>query len=170
MESNHTGPDTDAILIFDTGADQCSIGGKAWDIIHETGEEVRCNGYLKGEYAQDGPVLPIVSGMTCVNPPSGENFLFIVHQALYYDDDEQDESLCLPFQAEQHGVKFSLTPNDRLDANNHQGSQNMIIEHKNIPIKFDGRKLYLDIAKPTEDDLRTLETYKLTSPDPFVPE
>ena len=108
--------------------------------------------------------------MTCVNPPSGESFLLIVHQALYYDDDEQDESLCLPFQAEQHGVRFSLTPSDRLDANNHKGSQNMIIEHKNIPMKFDGRKLYLDISKPTEDDLKTLESYELTSPERFIPE
>lgn len=170
METSKINIKNKAILIFDTGADQCSIGGPAWSIVHETGDEVKCNGYLKGEYAQDGPVLPIVSGMTCVKSAVGENFLLIVHQALYYDDDEQDESLCLPFQAEQHGVKFSLTPNNRLDAHGNKGTQNMIIEHKNVKINFDGRKLYLDIVKPTEDDLRTLETYELTSPESFIPD
>ena len=108
-------------MIFDTGADQCSIGGPAWDIIHETGDQVKCNGCLKEENAQDGPVLPIVSGITCVRQEDGEDFLVIVHQALYYDDQNQNESLILPFQAEQHGVKFSLTPSNRLDTNDTLG-------------------------------------------------
>ena len=160
----------DQILIFDTGADQSSIGGPAWEIIHRTGDEVRCNGYLKGEFAQDGPILPIVSGMTCVRTSDGDRFILIVHQALYYDDDRQDESLCLPFQAEQHGVKFSLTPSNRLDSNNQLGKQNMVIEHKEIPIEFDGRKLYLKISRPSEQDIKDLESYELTSPEDFVPE
>ena len=163
-------PPDDSIIIFDTGADQCSIGGPAWTILHDTGDKVKCNGYLKGEYAQNGPVLPIVSGVTCVKQNDGDDFLIIVHQALYYNDKSQNESLILPFQAEQHGVKFSLTPTNRLDTNDTPGRQNMIIEHKEIPLNFDGRKLYLNIRKPTDSDYDTLQTYEITSPENFVPD
>jgi len=50
-------------LIFDTGADQCAIGGQVWKILEVTDKEVICNGYLKGDYDQGGLTLPIVSGM-----------------------------------------------------------------------------------------------------------
>ena len=86
------------MLIFDTGADQCAIGGQAWEILEVTDEEVICNGYLKGDYAQEGPTLPIVSGMTCCTPTDGEDFLIVMHQSTYNADEQQTESLCLPFQ------------------------------------------------------------------------
>ena len=135
-----------------------------------TGDQAKCNGYLKEEYAQDGPVLPIVSGITCVRQEDGEDFLVNVHEALYYNDQNQNESLILPFQAEQHGVKFSLTPSNGLDMNDTLGKQNMIIKHKEIPLNFDGRKLYLDIRKPTDIEYDTPETYEMIYPENFVPD
>ena len=95
---------------MDTAADQCSCGGPGWVVLDMTGENVTCNGYLKGNTSTTGTILPIVSAVTCVTAPNEEPFLLVVHQATYYDNPEQNESLCLPFQAEQHGVKFSLTP------------------------------------------------------------
>ena len=35
------------ILIMDTGADQCTCGGPAWVVLDSTGEEVRCNLWMK---------------------------------------------------------------------------------------------------------------------------
>ena len=102
--------------------------------------------------------------MTCVTSTNGDDFILIVHQALFYNDKDQDESLCLPFQAEQHGVTFSLTPNNCTDSNGVMGKQNMIIEHKNVPLHFNGRKLYLNIRYPSDQDIQTLESYELTSP------
>lgn len=46
----------------------------------------------------------------------------------------------------------------------------MQIEGIDIPLTFDGRKMFLKICKPTTTDLRTMEIFELTSPLPFEPE
>ena len=158
------------ILIIDTAADQCTCGGPAWSVLYETGEKVKCNGYMKGEFEFSGPSLPLVSAITCVEVENESPFLLQINQACYYDDDNQDESLCLPFQAEQHGVTFNLTPRERTDTNGNLGKQNMVIEGKEIPLKFDGRKMYINIRAPSEEEVDKLDIYELTSPEPFTPE
>ena len=125
---------------------------------------------MKGKNACSGVLLPIVSAVTCAMIPDHEPFLLIMNQATYNDDMNQNESLCLPFQAEQHGVKFSLTPCHRKCADGLVGTQKIVIKDKEIPLKFDGRKLFLDIRTPSEDELYELDLYKLTSPKPFVPD
>ena len=88
---------------MDTAADQCTCGGLAWTVLDSSGEEVRCDGYIKGKHRMTGPTLPIVSAATCVTPGGDEDrFILIVHQACYHSDPDQVESLCLPYQAEQH--------------------------------------------------------------------
>ena len=62
-------PPKQSILIVDSAADQCTCGGPAWIMLEETGQEVRCNGYLKGKEGFHGPVLPIVNAVTCVHVP-----------------------------------------------------------------------------------------------------
>ena len=45
----------------------------------------------------------------------------------------------------------------------------MIIENKTVPLIFDGRKLYIKIQRPSKSDFKLLESYELTSPEPFIP-
>lgn len=155
---------------MDTAADQCTCGGDAWIVTDTTGENVRCNGYIKNNDNPNGFVLPIVSAATCVRMKNEDPFILIVHQACYHGDKAQTESLCLPYQAEQHGVTFSLTPNIREDSMGNLGRQNIQIEDKNIPLEFDGRKMYIPIQRPTDEELHSLDCYELTSPDQFNPE
>ena len=108
---------------MDTAADQCSCGGPEWVVVDVTDEEVICNGYLKGKKAGPGSVLPIVSAITCLVVPNEESFLQVMYQTTYNDDHEQNDSLCLPFQAEQHGVTFRMTPKHREYLNGKIGSQ-----------------------------------------------
>ena len=158
------------ILITDTAADQCTCGGPVWYVLNETGERVKCNGYMKGEFEYSGPSLPLVSAITCVELQDEPPFLLRVNQACYYDDQIQDKSLCLPFQAEQHGVTFNLTPRDRADTAGNLGKQNMVIEGKDIPLNFDNRKMYISIRATSEEEIDKLEIYELVSPEPFAPE
>ena len=111
-----------------------------------------------------------MSAIICVELEGREPILLLMNQAYYYDDADQDESLCLPFQAEAHGVTFSLTPHERMDTNGNQGQQNMIIEGTEIPFNFDGRKMFLNILCPSIEEMDLLEVYELTSPEPFTPE
>ena len=98
-----------------------------------------------------------------------ELFILLVNQACYHDDVHQNESLCLPYQAEQHGVTFSLTPKDREDSMGKSGKQNMVIEGKEIPLEFDRQKMYLNISRPFSEEVDTLDFYELASPDRFDP-
>ena len=157
------------MLIMDTAADQCTCGGSAWIITNVTGEEIKCNGYIKNNDENQGHILPVVSAITCVRLKDADPFILLVNQACYHDDENQNESLCLPYQAEQHGVTFSLTPRDREDSMGNKGKQNMVIEGKEIPLNFDGRKMYLNISRPTNDEIDALDFYELTSPDHFDP-
>ena len=150
-------------LIMDTAADQCTCGGPAWHVLNETDEKVWCNGYLKGKHVFKGPLLPLVSAITCVQVENEEPFLLLVNHACYYNDPNQDESLCLTYQAEKHGVTFSLTPRDRVDTNGTLGQQKFHIEGKDIPLKFDRRKMYIDIRLQLEEEIDRLEVYELTT-------
>ena len=166
------GDEQDSILIIDTGADQCTCGGNAWKVLHDTGEKVTCNNYIVTEKEQVPLTLPIVSAMTCIVPedPNEEPILLIVHQACYHANPGQVESLCLPYQAEQHGVRFDLTPKHRLNGRGENGLQKMTIEEKDIPLLFDGRKMFVRIRKPTKIEIESLPSYELTAPDVFVPD
>ena len=95
---------------MDTGADQCTCGGSAWIPVYNTGEKVQCNGYYQGVGAKDGPVVPIMSVVTCVEIPGEEPFLMLFHQTCYINDDAQVESLCLPYQSMDHGVDIDTNP------------------------------------------------------------
>ena len=142
----------------------------AWIVLDRTGQEVRCDGYIKGKDAMTGPILPVVSAATCVIPKDDDPFIMIVNQACYNSDEEQNESLCLPFQAEQHGVTFDLTPRHRLNASGENGKQMMRIEDREIPLEFDGLKMYLNIRCPTNDEMDELPILELTSDRPFIPD
>ena len=69
-----------------------------------------------------------------------------------------------------HGVTFDLTPKFRLRTDGNVGEQKLTIEGRDIPLEFDGRKFYLNIRVPSEQEIITLPTYDLTSPMPFNPE
>ena len=48
-----------------------------------------------------------------------------------------------------------------------QGMQRILVEDKEIPLKFDGRKTYLEIRRPSQHELDMLEVFEMTSPMPF---
>ena len=154
---------------MDTGADQSTCGGDAWIPVFDTGEKVRCNGYYQGQDAKEGPIVPIMSLVTCIDLPNEEPILLLIHQACYIKDRGQTESLVLPYQAMEHGVTFDLTPIGYRNASSDLGKQCMTIEDKEFPLIFDGRKTFLNIRRPSEHELEILQIFELTSPDPFQP-
>ena len=127
---NSEDEDKESILIVDTAADQCTCGGPAWTVLHDTGDKIQCNGYLKGNGANEGPVLPLVSAITCVDVEGEDPYLFLLNQAWYYEHSEQNESLIHPYQAMDHGVKFCLTPKSRLTPEGEVGKQMMTVDEQ----------------------------------------
>ena len=125
-------------------------------VTNDTCDQIKCNGYLKGESGFDGPIIPVVSDVTCVEVQGKDFFLFMMHQDFYYDDEEQDKSLCLPYQAMDHGVTFDITPFDKLDSNDTKGKQRIIVNEREVPLIFDGRKMFLSYCTTRSEERRAI--------------
>ena len=69
-----------------------------------------------------------------------------------------------------HGLTFDLTPMDHMSESVSQGKQLMKIEGREVPLIYDRRKMFVNIRKPSEEEIDNLEVYELTSPEPFNPE
>ena len=107
--------------------------------------------------------------VACVEVPGEEPILLMMNQACFYDCDDQHESLCHPYQAMQHGITFCLTPADTLTPEGENGLQQMVVEDRVIPLKYDGHNMYLNIRHPTEDEIDSLDIFEITSPQPYEP-
>ena len=105
-------------------------------ILHDTGYKLQCNVYLKSDNENEGPTLPVVNAITCVEIDNEEPFLLLMNQFYYYDHDEQDESLCHRYQAIEHGVSFFLTPSNKLTPDCDVSKQKMVIEGQEIQLKY----------------------------------
>ena len=51
-----------------------------------------------------------------------------------------------------------------------QGSQCMSIGADSLPLHFDGWKCFFHIRKPSQEELRSLPVYELTSPREYKPQ
>jgi hypothetical protein len=88
--------------------------------------------------------------------------LLLMNYTTMLNDDQEQESLCVPFQSMKHGILFDLTPTS------FGGKGGMKVDDKFIPFKYDNEKLYLNISKPTSEDLDILEWFELSSPYPTM--
>ena len=59
----------------------------------------------------------------------------------------------------EHEIDFDLTPIGYTNKNNVQGTQCIHAEDKLIPLKFDGRKIFLEIR-----EIESLKVVEMTSP------
>jgi hypothetical protein len=77
--------------------------------------------------------------------------LLLMNYATMLNNDQERESLCVPFQSMKHGILFGLIPTS------FGGKGGMKVDDDFIPFKYDKEKLYLNISKPTREDLDNLE-------------
>ena len=85
--------------------------------------------------------VPIVSGATKYNHPSGQSYILIINEALFYGR-KMDHSLINPNQLRHSGI---------------------------IPMEYQGTKLVFKTSVPTEQELNTLPHITLTSEQPWNP-
>ena len=78
------------------------------------------------------------------------------------DDDNEKESLCVPFACMAHGIKIDIVPNK------YEGKGGMTVDGDFIPFDFDDEKLFIKIQKPTQDEMDMYDWYELASPVPHV--
>jgi hypothetical protein len=86
--------------------------------------------------------------------------LFVLNHVNLLSDPHENESLAVPFNFWAHGVRCNLKPPE------YGGTCGLTVDEETFPFQWDKEKLYINISKPTEMDLTTLEWFELTSPNP----
>jgi hypothetical protein len=154
---------TQDILIVDTGGGRnATVTSRAWKVLHRTSHRTAISGY---QDKAPPKVCPIVNAATKVKIPGRETpVIFILNYATLIDDEQETESLCVPFEMMRHGVIMDLTPGK------FGGEGGMRVEEEFFPFCFDDEKLFFEIEHPTPEDMETFDWYELTSPYPFLNE
>ena len=149
--------DTTDLLILDSGGGKnCTITKRAFHINEIiSGQKIALSGY---QDKKDPKICSIVNGVTkAFVKGRNEPVLFHINNATLLDDEEELESLCVPFNLMKHGIKCDLTPTI------YGGKGGMTIGDEFFPFDFDEEKLFFKIVKPNSQDMNDLEHYELTS-------
>ena len=151
-------PETDVLIMDSGGGHYGTITARAWRVLSQTNHSTFLSGYQDSGPAKEWPV---VNAVTKVRIQGREDpVLFVMNYVTMLDDDNERESLAVPFQSMKHGVTVDLTPTK------YGGTGKMKVDGQEFPFDFDGEKLYYKIEKPTSEDLDLWECFELTSPLP----
>ena len=154
------------ILVWDTGGGGCScITVNAWLITHVSNHVCYLKSYQGGDKSTK---CPIVNGITKATIKGRTDPVLLgINYATLIEDENENESLCQPFDVMKHGVKVDLVPKHL------GGTGGMIIQGEDVEesfLAFDWEEeenlVFLDITKPTQEEIDTLEYFELTSPLP----
>ena len=78
------------------------------------------------------------------NPRDYQKPIILLHNnATLIGDENEKESLCVPFACMAHGIKIDMVPTK------YGGKGGMTVEGDFIPFDFDDEKLFIKIQKPT---------------------
>ena len=101
--------------------------------------------------------------------PSNKLVVIKINQCLLDKTLSQKESLLQPHQASVFGVVIDDIAKNHLSMDGKQEGQCIIIGSDILPLHFDGWKCYLQIRQPSQEELKSLPVYELTSPHEYTP-
>jgi hypothetical protein len=145
------------ILILDTGGGiNPTITNNAWKITYKYNDTISMTGYQ----SQQPPIeCAVVNAVTKVQIPGRmDPVIFEVNYATLITDENEFESLVVPFEMMKHGVTVDMVPPK------YGGTGGIRIDDEHLPFQFDNEKLFWEISKPTQDDLDTLRWFEINPP------
>ena len=145
----------------DSNADTCCLGSN-FTILAYTNRTADV--YPYNDSYEPVRQVPIVSGATKYDHPSGQSYILIINEALFYGT-KMGHSLINPNQLRHSGVGFWDNPYDY----NHKLGIEIYENGINIPMVYQGTKLVFKTSVPTEQELNTLPHITLTSEQPWNP-
>jgi hypothetical protein len=144
---------------IDSGSDTFGIGGKAWIIDYITDRTVQVAGYHTMDTIKHD--VPIGTGITAVDLPTGETVLIRANEATILD--QHANTLFSVPQMLENGVDVQ----DK--AKRHGGFSYLACEGRVLPLIMVDAMMCLKIRKPTEQELGNCEVIDITSPEPWHP-
>ena len=145
----------------DSNADTCCLGTN-FTVISYTNRTADV--YPYDEAYEPITSVPIVSGATVFHHPSGQSYILVVNEALFYGT-KLKHTLLNPNQIRHHGHGFWDNPYDT----EHVLSIEPYDEGITIPMTYQGTKLSFESAVPTTKELNTLPHIELTSSHQWNP-
>ena len=97
------------VLIFDTGGGRNgTITSRAWHIYERTSHRQEVVGY---QDKSGGTICPIVNAVTKASIPGRDlPVLLVMNYVALLEDEDEAESLAIPFELMRHGISCDLTP------------------------------------------------------------
>ena len=146
--------------VIDPGAEMEVIGGVGWRILHFPQKSETLNGALTGMGSE---VLPTVDAVTAVEDEDGRVILLGIGEAAFDRRTTQHESLWNSHHLRSHNIVVDDV------AKKDGGGQCIILKdqegnERNIPLKFNGDIMTVNLRAPTEDELLALRVNWLTPP------
>ena len=144
-------------MITNSGANQ-SILGSNWFVLEETDRTTSVEGWALG-LSRDN--MKIINGITKTSLPTGETILLRVNEGVYLGE---GDSLLSSNQVGHNGI--------HIDHNIHFDSGYIITSHDvgfDLPLTQRGGLTFVNIAKPTEDELERYPIMQLTEDLPWDP-
>ena len=158
----------DNILLIDNGCDISIISKNSFLIQTLTGIFYNVDGALHNMHASN---LQLVSNcFTLAILPSNTLIILKLNNCLLDNNESQTESLLQPHQARAFGVVVNDVAKRHPAMDDKQGSQCISIGADTLPLHFDGWKCFFQIRKPSQEELKTLPVYELTSPHEYKPQ
>ena len=123
------------VLIIDTGGGITpTITANAWRITHRYNITMSMSGYQSKAPPQE---CIVVNAITKVKIPGrDEPMIFEVNYATLVQDENEFESLVVPFEMMQHGIKVDMTPTK------YGGTGGITVDGDILPYRFDQEKLF----------------------------
>ncbi len=109
-----------------------------------------------GDERTKTPSAVVNAATKVVIPGFHTPFIFLINNMPLNTDPNQNKSLAIPFEMMRANILVCSTPSQ------HGGRCGAIIDGKLLPFQYDGEKLYYNIAKPTDDELDTLQWFTIS--------
>jgi hypothetical protein len=153
---------------LDSHADTCCAGPN-FTVLELTGEKVNVFPFSnKLSAVKDVPIATVAT--IWEDPRTGEMWLLILHEALYFGSSLQESLLC-PNQLRAHGIKVNDTP-VQFDPNS---SHSIIVpDQMEIPLEMHGVVSSFRSRLPTNEEIERyhdgeLQSVELTADVPWAP-
>ena len=114
--------------------------------------------------------IHIVGACTIITSSKCEQRVALFHQLMHDKSPNQNESLALHFQLIENSVPKDLAPKCYNSVEVESDTQSFSIEGESYLLEFYGRKMHVEMSKPTQDDYDNLPTFEMNSSYPFNPE
>ena len=153
-------------LGLDSWADTSCVGRHAHIDTYVDGKSVTASGFANTLPALEN--IPIVNCSFAYDDERGQTILLQINNAIYLGD-QMEHSLLCPNQCEHNGIRIDLRPKLYYPTSSTASTVFCGGQNLSIPVLHQGPLPYINVRRPTGEELLTCDIVELTSSDDWDP-